>query len=105
MGTRLLVAITCGLVCSLTCWASTVYAFVVVFFQLICSYIFWIIPFVMGVDAKDCLTVAELIGTKLVINEFVAYEKLGDFIDNRESCIAPYISVSAVFLYSPAGAC
>lgn len=48
----------------------------------------------MGVESKDCFTLAELIGTKLVINEFVAYEKLGAIIENRETCTLPYISVS-----------
>lgn len=48
----------------------------------------------MGVEWKDCGHVAELIGTKLVINEFIAYEKLADIIRNRETCTAPYISVS-----------
>lgn len=48
----------------------------------------------MGVDRKDCFVVAELIGTKIVINEFVAYEKLGDIIKNKATCVEPYISVS-----------
>ena len=48
----------------------------------------------MGVDWNDCGSVAQLIGTKLVINEFVAYEKLGDIIKNRDSCTMPFISVS-----------
>lgn len=48
----------------------------------------------MGVEWKDCGAVAELIGTKLVINEFVAYEKLGAIIKNRDTCTVPYISVS-----------
>jgi len=61
-------------------------------FELICSYVFWIVSYIMGVDSKDCLNVAELIGTKLVINEFLAYEKLSDFITNRETCTLPYIS-------------
>lgn len=63
-------------------------------FQLICSYVFWLIPLVMGVDPSDCRVVAELIGTKIFLNEFIAYEKLGYVIKNRNSCIEPYISVS-----------
>lgn len=50
----------------------------------------------MGVEYNDCKNAAELIGTKLVINEFVAYEKLGKFIANRETCTYPYISVSTI---------
>ncbi|KAF6019720.1 hypothetical protein EB796_021948 [Bugula neritina] len=61
-------------------------------FELICSYLFWVVAYFMGVDRKDCFVVAELIGTKIVINEFVAYEKLGDIIKNKATCVEPYIS-------------
>lgn len=33
----------------------------------------------MGVDWEDCEAVGKVIGTKTVINEFVAYELLGKF--------------------------
>ncbi|KAH9523620.1 hypothetical protein Btru_040466 [Bulinus truncatus] len=52
-------------------------------FQFICSYIFWPISFLMGVDQEDCRIVAELIGTKIFLNEFVAYVDLSKFINNR----------------------
>ena len=37
----------------------------------------------MGVHIGDCGRVAELIGTKTFINEFVAYDALGILIQNR----------------------
>lgn len=36
----------------------------------------------MGVPSQDCGTVAELIGTKIILNEFVAYTELGVLIEN-----------------------
>ncbi|KAL3875135.1 hypothetical protein ACJMK2_038063 [Sinanodonta woodiana] len=51
-------------------------------FELICSYIFWPLSFLMGVDTVDCRKVAKLIGIKTFINEFVAYSALGEYIEN-----------------------
>ena len=48
----------------------------------------------MGTDWEDCQIVAELIGTKTFINEFVAYERLSEYIDNRETGAGPTLSVS-----------
>lgn len=39
----------------------------------------------MGVPQQDCRTVAELIGVKTFLNEFVAYTALSQLIDNTES--------------------
>ena len=50
----------------------------------------------MGTDWEDCQIVAELIGTKTFINEFVAYERLSEYIDNRETGAGPTLSVSIV---------
>ncbi|XP_006739312.1 LOW QUALITY PROTEIN: sodium/nucleoside cotransporter 1 [Leptonychotes weddellii] len=45
-------------------------------FQLICSYALRPVAFLMGVAWEDCPVVAELLGTKLFLNEFVAYQEL-----------------------------
>ncbi|XP_071791944.1 solute carrier family 28 member 3-like isoform X3 [Asterias amurensis] len=52
-------------------------------FELICSYLFIPIAFLMGVETQDCRVVAELIGTKTFLNEFVAYERLAEYISHR----------------------
>jgi len=39
----------------------------------------------MGVNVADCRKVAEMIGTKTFLNEFVAYLQLSQLIDNRET--------------------
>lgn len=52
-------------------------------FQLICSYLFWPLVFLMGVDPSDCCVVARMVGIKTFINEFLAYEDLGKVIGNN----------------------
>ena len=47
-----------------------------------CSYLFWPFAFLMGVAKEDCRQVAELIGVKTFINEFVAYTDLSVIIKN-----------------------
>uniref|UniRef100_A0A672LDT6 Sodium/nucleoside cotransporter 1-like n=1 Tax=Sinocyclocheilus grahami TaxID=75366 RepID=A0A672LDT6_SINGR len=51
--------------------------------QLICSYVFMPVAFMMGIPYEESFTVAELIGTKLFLNEFIAYEKLSVLKNNR----------------------
>lgn len=53
-------------------------------FQLITSYLLWPFAFVMGVDPKDCRLVAQLVGFKTFINEFVAYQRLGNIVKNTD---------------------
>jgi len=53
--------------------------------QMICSYVLWPLAVMMGVNVADCRKVAELIGTKTFLNEFVAYSQLSQLIDNRET--------------------
>jgi CNT family concentrative nucleoside transporter len=45
--------------------------------QLLLGYVFWPIAGVMGVPTADIHELAQLIGTKLVATEFVAYQDLG----------------------------
>lgn len=62
------------------------------FLQLICSYIFMPVTFMMGISWEDSFLAAELIGTKLFLNEFVAYEKLSAFKRNRFNGLEEYIN-------------
>lgn len=54
------------------------------FVQLICSYLFWPLAYVMGIRYDDCRTVAQLIGIKIFLNEFLAFKMLGQLIDNQK---------------------
>ncbi|XP_023566448.1 sodium/nucleoside cotransporter 1 isoform X3 [Octodon degus] len=52
-------------------------------FQLICSYVLRPVAFLLGVPWEDCPIVAELLGTKLFLNEFVAYQELSEYKRRR----------------------
>ncbi|XP_068458558.1 sodium/nucleoside cotransporter 1 [Clinocottus analis] len=64
-------------------WLGGMVGYPSITFQIICSYIFMPVAFMMGVPYEESFLVAELIGTKLFLNEFVAYEKLSELKDNR----------------------
>ncbi len=44
------------------------------------GYVFWPFAWLMGIETKDCLMSGQLLGTKMVVNEFVAYSDLGNVI-------------------------
>lgn len=52
-------------------------------FQYICSYVLRPVAFIMGVPWEDSDIVAELLGVKTFLNEFVAYTRLAEIIKNR----------------------
>nr|XP_039269229.1 sodium/nucleoside cotransporter 1-like [Styela clava] len=58
-------------------------------FELICSYVFLPITFLMGIEWQDCFKCAELLGTKIFLNEFIAYEELARLIDNKNNGTFP----------------
>ncbi|XP_016041123.1 sodium/nucleoside cotransporter 2 [Erinaceus europaeus] len=60
-------------------------------FQVICSYILRPMVFMMGVDWADCPLVAEMIGIKFFINEFVAYQQLSQYKNKRLSGMEEWI--------------
>lgn len=61
-------------------------------FEWIFSKIFIPLAWAMGVPWDDCDKVAKVVATKSIINEFVAYERLGVYIANKE------LEVSSQFL-------
>jgi CNT family concentrative nucleoside transporter len=48
--------------------------------DLVLGYIFSPIAWAMGVASKDALTVGNLLGTRMVLNEFVAFAHLGEIV-------------------------
>ncbi|XP_071388285.1 sodium/nucleoside cotransporter 1 [Centroberyx affinis] len=64
-------------------WLGGMVGYPSVTFELLCSYVFMPVAFMMGIPYEEAFTVAELIGTKLFLNEFLAYEKLSELKDNR----------------------
>jgi CNT family concentrative nucleoside transporter len=53
------------------------------------SYIFWPLAWLMGIPSNDCFTAAELLGTKMVANEFVAYLNLGGMMKADPESLSP----------------
>ncbi|CAH1251934.1 SLC28A3 [Branchiostoma lanceolatum] len=64
-------------------WIGCMVGYDILSFEIICSYVFMPLAFMMGVEWRDCRLVAELIGIKTFLNEFVAYEALAKIIKNR----------------------
>jgi CNT family concentrative nucleoside transporter len=63
--------------------------------DIVLGYIFRPIAWAMGVSWKDSLTVGNLLGTRMVLNEFVAFVKLGEpgiasSLDHRSFVITTY---------------
>lgn len=61
--------------------------------QEIFGYLFAPIAWMMGVSWKDCYSIGNLLGTRLVLNEFVAFLQLGPMkpaLDERSFVIATY---------------
>uniref|UniRef100_A0A8D3DQ68 Sodium/nucleoside cotransporter n=2 Tax=Scophthalmus maximus TaxID=52904 RepID=A0A8D3DQ68_SCOMX len=61
-------------------------------FALICSYVFMPLSFMMGVSWEDSFIVAELLGIKTFLNEFVAYQKLSELIMRRKAGGPEYVN-------------
>lgn len=64
-------------------------------FEYIFSKVFIPLTWVMGVEWKECEDVARLIGIKTIVNEFVAYQQLGELklankLSPRSEMIATY---------------
>ncbi len=49
-------------------------------FQTLYAYLFAPFAWLIGIPSDECLRVGELLGTKTIFNEFIAYERLGDWI-------------------------
>jgi len=64
-------------------------------FNLACSYAMWPFAFLMGVPTSDCATVASLLGTRAFVNEFVAYQDLGNAM--RAGTISPRAAMLATY--------
>src|SRR5438094_351638 len=61
--------------------------------ETLLGYVFGPLALVMGVPARDALTVGNLLGTRMVLNELIAYSQLGPLkssLDPRSFTIATY---------------
>ncbi|XP_054738038.1 solute carrier family 28 member 3 isoform X2 [Anastrepha obliqua] len=65
-------------------WFSFLVGLEDVDFEWLFSKLFIPLAWAMGVPSKDCDIVAKIVATKTIINEFVAYERLGEYIKNGD---------------------
>jgi len=57
------------------------------------GYVFWPVAWVIGIPMHDCATVGNLLGIRMVLNELVAFSRLGDqkaLLDPRSVTIATF---------------
>ncbi|XP_058797297.1 solute carrier family 28 member 3-like [Phymastichus coffea] len=64
---------------SVLAWLGTLVGYPELTFELILAKTFIPLSYVMGVPWEECEAVGTLIGLKTIVNEFVAYQKLGQF--------------------------
>ena len=57
--------------------------------DIVLGWIFRPIAWAMGVAWKDTLTVGNLLGTRMVLNEFVAFARLGEIIKTTPQALDP----------------
>ncbi|XP_026667155.1 uncharacterized protein LOC108622254 isoform X1 [Ceratina calcarata] len=84
-----------ALINSLLSWIGLLVGYEALSFELILSKVFMPLSWIMGVPWEKCEDVGTLIGLKTVVNEFVAYQKLGEFkkqnrISGRTEAIATF---------------
>lgn len=59
-------------------WITLLIGFDNVDIKFILGKLFMPVSWIIGVDWKDCEAIGNVIGTKTIINEFVAFQKLGE---------------------------
>jgi len=64
-------------------------------FASITSVIFWPLAFIIGTPIADCSKIAAVIGTKVMVNEFVAFLELAPLIENGD--ILPQSALVATY--------
>ncbi|MFI3213974.1 MAG: nucleoside transporter C-terminal domain-containing protein [Eubacteriales bacterium] len=82
-------------------------AFLNISLEQIFSYVFAPFGFFMGVDQQEVLVIGELLGTKLVLNEFAAFAKLGEIISEMSprTAVMTTISLCGFANFSSLGIC
>ncbi|XP_036595460.1 solute carrier family 28 member 3-like [Trichosurus vulpecula] len=65
-------------------WLGNMFDYPRLNFEVICSYVFMPLSFMMGVDWEDSFLVGTLIGYKTFINEFIAFQQLAKLIKLRK---------------------
>jgi CNT family concentrative nucleoside transporter len=65
--------------------------------DIVLGWIFAPIAWAMGVAGKDMMTVGNLLGTRMVLNEFVAFARLGEIVKANPNALSPRSFVIATY--------
>ncbi|XP_075875521.1 solute carrier family 28 member 3-like [Nelusetta ayraudi] len=66
-------------------WLGGMFGYPELSFAVVSSYVLMPLAYMMGVSWEDSFLVAELLGLKTFLNEFVAYQRLAEYIKRREA--------------------
>lgn len=85
-----------GTIGDLNGWIATHTPYESLSFEMILGYLCGPIMWLLGVETADIWSLGELLGTKTILNEFVAYKSLGDMknanaISERSTIMATYM--------------
>ena len=69
-----------GLTASIGDGAEAASVWYVPTFQDLLGLLFWPIAFIMGVPVSECMYIGQLLGTKVIVNELVAYSELVEML-------------------------
>ncbi|XP_070352190.1 solute carrier family 28 member 3-like [Equus asinus] len=73
-------------------WFGSMFDYPQLSFEMVCSYIFMPLSFIMGVEWQDSFMVSKLIGYKTFFTEFVAYERLSILVDLRKEAGPKFVN-------------
>lgn len=69
-------------------WANMLIGFDNIDLKFLLGKLFMPISWLIGVEWKDCELVGNVIGMKTVVNEFVAFKKLGELKEANEISVS-----------------
>ena len=95
-GMSMVISIASSLVAiiGLVALINLILGFVNLSLETIFSYVFAPFGFLMGLDVENAMKEGMLLGQKLALNEFVAFDTLGSFINSLDSRVAMVASIS-----------
>lgn len=79
---------------SFVSWVFILVGYEGITFEWIFSKLFIPLAWIIGIEWDDCEGVAVLIATKTIINEFVAYERLGRMKAAQEISVSKFIGLA-----------
>ncbi|CAM1294639.1 SLC28A3 (predicted) [Pycnogonum litorale] len=80
---------------TLLSWFGSLVGYPSLGFEIILSKLFFPLALIMGVELEDAEKVATLLGLKTIVNEFVAYARLGEMIKGNQ--LSPRSEVIATY--------